>query len=564
MNYRIHAAMLCLAARATCQTSLDPPVLTEFKLGSAVLAGRSIPFPGKAVTYDVAGDDACQEKFPKANEQSDSLRGDFTIRLAKPLGEGKIYVCQTVEGSEAARVSPKYTVSDTNAYWINIEQERPIREGTEKISGSVGEAVKAVRIMVYSPTFAPGPGAEGSAKSFVETDIEVSELGTAFYNKLMHFVEEKGQAPANGREYLARAVECALGDLEQVMDVPVSKGRFESAFKRPIDAGQCIVVRASSEDGKIRSEGPDVEFVHPAFADWGRMRGIFTVGTTLGNSRGATEAAPYIGFYADANAGSHLLQRESARKANNNAAPKMFELKKRTWAFHVFSEARLTQAGRADVTDPAAQTQALFFQFGTYFPLRLAGMDWRHKGRLFSFFVAPVAKYGSLWLKEGVVTRETTREIPADVGRLTGQPVAASSSTSPVVNKGAHPFYGYGARFGFFRYDLIGKVIRNRQVAPELIGYLDLTYGQNSSFRTPFTFSSQTDANQITRTVTGYRTDPRYQMEGRLKLPALPVQIGVDLNVNASRPDRSATEFRFIVAFRVDAARAIGRALGSK
>lgn len=258
-------------------------------------------------------------------------------------------------------------------------------------------------------------------------------------------------------------------------------------------------------------------------------------------------------------------------------AENLLRLNRFGFSLNFFGEGRLTQStnlkadgSSSDGKTPANQAQAGFFQTGLYLPMRKTGMDWRHHGNLYSFFGAPLVKYGAVWLNDGVVIGQKTVKEPDDTGTVTGKTFAGGSTTTPIVAKGAQYFYGMGARFGFMKYTLLGHKALNRQIRHDPIGYIDVTYGQNYALRTPGLGTvvmepltgTPVAAAYRSITTTGSTVDPRISIESRVKLPNLPAFVGMDVNLNRRHPGQSVTEFRFVAGFRVDAAQALGRAFG--
>jgi len=121
----------------------------------------------------------------------------------------------------------------------------------------------------------------------------------------------------------------------------------------------------------------------------------------------------------------------------------------------------------------------------------------------------------------------------------------------------------------------MGKSMRNRQIAPDNIAYVDLTYGQNGVYRrvgppvsaTPVSTEVTADSVRTITTTSASTTThtivPGIGVEGRMKLPHLPAQVGVDMFIHRRNPAAAASlDFRFILGFRVDVAKALGRAFG--
>ena len=282
----------------------------------------------------------------------------------------------------------------------------------------------------------------------------------------------------------------------------------------------------------------------------------------MGQSNGSfAQADPYLSFYTEAAAyNGSLLNKKDVDKLS----PTDFG-----WALHLFSEGRLSQSavvlpGLSDsVKASAEQKQSVWFQLGAYIPLRVAGMDWWKDGHLNTFTFGPLVKYGAAWVDGGVLTKQTVTTYPPELSTLRG-PVAGKSDTSPTHEKQALPFYGTGARFGFYRYELLENVRRNRQLAPELLGYVDYIFGQDRSLQTPFLFSeTKATDNSIGKSVTGYRVEPRHMLETRLKIPNMPVMVGLDASFGNKGSLQSPTVLRFVITTRLDAASAIGKLFGA-
>jgi hypothetical protein len=200
-----------------------------------------------------------------------------------------------------------------------------------------------------------------------------------------------------------------------------------------------------------------------------------------------------------------------------------------------------------------------FFQAGLHVPVSAAGMDWRNDGKLYSFFAGPIAKFGAQAFDTPVVV---SRQVAIDLTK----PATDDARFTVIredLRRGAQPFSGVGLRFGIFAYDVLGGELRHRQIANDLVGYLDVTWGSATGLRS-YTFTRTTNAENTTETVAiDSSQERRLAIEGRLKIPSLPALVGVDLNIRRSDGDQEPNDFRFIVAFRIDAQRALGRIFGN-
>jgi hypothetical protein len=389
--------------------------------------------------------------------------------------------------------------------------------------------------------------------------------------------------PANRQQFLPRKSDqvdktpeieesrCLLGEEIERLDVHVTDDhKWEATPAHGLEYGECIVVQEYAHNAAPGSDSYHTAFIQSSDATWGRVRGTFTAGAAIGQSNGNfTAADPYLSFYIEGDLANHLLRKEGQDH---------IDLSRFGFGFHYFAEGRLNQTAVSlpSVTDPLKastdQRQSLWLQGGIYFPVRFGGWDWTLHGRLHTWTLGPLAKFGASYVSDGVVTKQVDITLPAEPTIFRGT-LDELTKTKMTTTKQSLPFYGGGARLGFYRYDLIGKHSHNGQIAPELLGYVDYIYGQDTALRTPFTFERDVVIDtkvasgvtyNTTRTTTGYRTDQRHMLEGRIKLPYVPFLIGVDASFGTGHPDTVPSVVRFIVATRVDAASAIGKIFPKK
>jgi hypothetical protein len=120
-----------------------------------------------------------------------------------------------------------------------------------------------------------------------------------------------------------------------------------------------------------------------------------------------------------------------------------------------------------------------------------------------------------------------------------------------------------------FEYNMLGNKLRQRQVSNDLIGYFDLTYGRDRGFLSYAIERTTTDGKPADLSApTGLVTitsamQPRWSIEARLKIPFLPALIGVDANIRTNTRVDEPNLLRFVVAFRIDAQKALARVFGS-
>ncbi len=511
----------------------------------------------------------------------------------------------------------------------------PIREGDTVIAGrTLAKSVKRVCVAVFGPAFTGAEAArilsatdhpatqckDAARLTAAKKGQEIKNASIAVHAAKVRLSATKGD---DRQEQMRKLVEAAepfesasnevaeyLGQflMEQEVNVDPNAGTFEFRLDRPLISGAKIVMREVFADieghKRIALVGPEVQTADSVALDFGRVRGVFSIGAVVGQAQDSfAKADPYFSAYFEGNFFSRLLRKGDPKKTALD--PKrpgkyysdLFNNAAFGAALHWFGEARLTQTGSVTAigATPAGlnQAQSAVFLIGMYAPMRIKGFDWVYQGQQFTAFVAPVIKGGVTVLKDGATLGRTTSTATTSV--ISCPPgldcSALSRSTEPKHEflrvKGPAPFSGIGMRMGVMKYELIGKEARNRQLSGDPQMYLDLTFGQDQAYTTPGTISRETSErdNTVTgirtKTVTetqGYTFETRLAAEARVKLPFLPAQLGVDVNMNRKAPLRSLavapdgtkdsitryTDFRFLIAFRIDAMKALGRVFDTK
>src|SRR5262249_88469 len=140
--------------------------------------------------------------------------------------------------------------------------------------------------------------------------------------------------------------------------------------------------------------------------------------------------------------------------------------------------------------------KAAAMQGGVYLPLHFDSTSWQYRGEKHSLFAGPLMKGGF----------QTA--------------VAPNSQLSDRL----HGFYSAGFRLAHYRFE---NAREQRNIAPELISYMDITGGKWDNFNRRL----------------------RLQFEGRLKIPAIPMPFytGFDANLGGG-PD----DLRFLFAVHFD------------
>lgn len=465
----------------------------------------------------------------------------------------------------------------------------PLREGDKEVSGDAGPSVKKVLITVHQGvlpkrlTEDPPPEVE-----------EIRALGRALNQKRDTRSKQSnlGDGLPEQIDLLDQAVAAKWAELlpvSQQAEAEVEGGRFTAKLDRPLTAGEWVTIRQVFPDAAAGKTFAEDELqptrVDSVLLDWGRFRAVFSTGAAVGlGSNSSSDVDPYIGFSADSRIAGNLLDKSAFNRVAcgtdtcDGGPPRPgFVFADTRWGLHTFVDTRLTQAtkatpapategnGAAPATpaNTVAQTvkatpvSSSLFQFGAYVPLSFKGTDWVYQGAQYSFFAGPLFKAGFQTLDDGVPVRFVTTVEGAGEEQTTDEKVTDQ-------RKGLLPFWGFGARFGFQKFDLMGSDYRNRQVSADLIGYLDLAFwGKHAAYRT-YLPGAPVTLDGVTTTVTDSRLDHRIALEARLKIPFTPAFIGVDANMSTDARDREPNDVRFLVGFRVDANKALGKIFGKQ
>jgi len=391
-----------------------------------------------------------------------------------------------------------------------------------------------------------------------------------------------------------------IAEMEVAVDERSHKFKFD--LPRPLDAGSKVLIREVFPNPRgagpeVALAGPDPVIVDSAGVDLGRVRAFFTAGGAVSQSSNSFgKAEPYLAFSADGSVWNYLVTkggspRAGAEKDGNQFLRDLFNDAPLGFSLHLAAGARLTQTGTVTAIGAApsglqaAQSTVLFG--GLYLPVRGRGMDWVHRGIQYSSFLAPLAKAGVTALKDGVLLSRTTTSTaikiePCPIADCSAFTKTTASDPKLAFGRGTATFYGFGFRAGVMKYTVVGNSLRNHQVAPDPIMYVDVTWGEDKAFVTPgpIATTQQADVNarlgtttETTTKVQSFAFGRRLAVEARLKIPYLPAEIGADLNFNKSEPltalagsdsTGNYTDFRFIVGIRLDVAKALATVLGRK
>ncbi|HWQ02848.1 MAG TPA: hypothetical protein VNL38_00065 [Candidatus Nitrosotenuis sp.] len=290
-------------------------------------------------------------------------------------------------------------------------------------------------------------------------------------------------------------------------------GEFEVYLERALQEGQRVVLRPAelTKDNEIRSSGTiaDQAVATSSVTDWGRARATFTSGIILSQQSNQADddqfskAHAYLGFNLDYNWYTRPLFKEDVEKGKAK--------ERRQFLVNTYFDARLTSIAvcaqettsgtGGTVTQPCnpaspAGTQeflrsrkAALIQGGIFFPIVFKSATWTHDGSRNALFIAPIGKAGL----QTITSREEAQ--------------AAGTSAEDTT----FHFLAAGVRLGHYKF----YASANR--APELISYLDILGGTWENFEIP--------------------DDKRLAIEGRIKIPSIPLFFGVDVVFGKGRDD---------------------------
>ncbi len=426
-------------------------------------------------------------------------------------------------------------------------------------------------------------------------------------------------------------------NLRQSVDKPAGATRDDLKVDDNLNAGDwvmaCLVVDTGRGQVLVGGSCSTPKQAASVLLDWGRVRGVFSFGTSIDPDG---EQSAYLDFVLNNRVFGKLLDKnyfcppapltdnQKSRQANNKMvtpARKDCEwltpvslgivLSNSRKELYTFFNARVTNFdvasnGSANGTDSGSDPQAVLsrefsttpvnsalVQFGGYWAIGTKGMDWIHQGNQYSFFFGPMVKSGIQTVSDGAIiqreivsTSTLTRILPSGVtGEMCtidptkcSMTTALTTTTNDTVRKGVQPFWAAGTRLGFFKYDLMGRGLRNRQVSSDLVSYLDIAVGKFNAFRTYDSPVLISEAQKGTTTTmleasTGVSTETtptsstsrissqmnwRMNIEGRVKVPYVPAFVGFDANFRVGDGDQVPNDLRFLVGFRVDANKVLG------
>ena len=615
------------AKSAPYKVPVIPRPTVQIISAQGFFAYNAIPIAFKAtgadaVTFKVCKDIPCLQPLAAWKADSNDLKkGKAEIALPRPLATDEILYLHYQASRPGVADTRSVEPVEIRVEGLDFRLDTTPAEGQQELRGKAASFIKGLVVYVFGGAYAQARIPDQTTLNRMETQGQapsgqVPDGYELLQNQLatrlnVEFAPRSPRSMAKNRVPATQSATRASVPTTDEQDfvanemrdqlftnyASIEKGSFTFTLKQRLDAGQrlmfCAVIE--NEPGLSKHYCDATNYVVQSVAiDYGRLRAYFSAGTVISsgnNSFGKTD--PYLAFNGDLAFWNHLLVKKTTKSTSKTTDPCRANLDcLRNSPFgislHGFLDVRLTQAASDTKSDTAkspavlgpSPQQAGVFLAGLYLPIRFKGMDWVYQGIQYSAYLAPVGKFGVTYLKDGVILRQTSVSRTTTVEDLLRLGLAPAKDTpkpevTPVTATNPLPFYGYGLRLGLMKYDMMGRALSNRQISPDNLAYLEVTYGQNGIYRrvgpgpkvepsSEVTTSNFTKTTVLTETTKkSYTLVPGFNIEGRLKLPHLPAQIGVDVFFHRRLPDQSATaDFRFILGFRVDVAKALGRAFG--
>jgi hypothetical protein len=365
-------------------------------------------------------------------------------------------------------------------------------------------------------------------------------------------------------EALAAADKTSASWVQSGRSTASAEGAFQITLNQPLVAGH--IVRATAFAGDDPSDSTRQIVTDPG--DWGRTRFYFAGGVVMSKEHEEFSQQDFtLAFALDKSwlqRGDVTLPvdeaierdersdtRADTASEHETSGVRPTRSRRRLMAapfralaprqFNTFFDARMTALpvvvaetisaappGSAESAPPASELDRFIgsrkgavVQIGAYAPIYWAASSWIHEGQINSLFIAPVGRFGIQTITESR-TEATT--------------AGTRASTETVLGDDVFHFWSAGIGIGHYR--LSGT----RNQAPELISYLHMTWGTSEAFELAETPGD--DPKQFVRAF----------VEGRLKIPDTPMQIGFDANLGRGKDD-----LRFIFGTRFDLGALIGR-----
>ncbi len=478
-----------------------PALNQQIDPGTPVVSGKLDP-SAKGALIRICVDD----KETTRTKVDDN--GSFAVAIPGPLSSGQTIVAQEITSGDASpetyglRSSP---VAVGTGIQCSVNGQGgsgsaptldPVEVGDKTISGKVDKATSGtVRICVDGKeTAIASLNTDGKFKASLDSALTTGQTVTA-----------QSITPANA------AVAAGAGTPTQATQ-PEIYGPFSSS--------------------EFVGEGSVSAF------DFGRARTYLSFGGIVSQDQAQfSKLSAYLNFNAD-----YTWYLQKYRQKWHWYVPKqfnnLFDARLTTLPVTSCPQAQpgttSTQCSSTNFDTFNTATKAALIQLGVYFPyyFKWSSWQWRQKesdgsdkSHRYALFFAPLAKGGF----------QTLLQPPQSSPTSTTTATPGQSSTATTIN--GQTFFHYiapGARIGLFKFHDEHKT----SLAPDVITYLDITYGKYENFAQP-----------VGASTTKFTHPYRIGMEGRFMVPKMPAFIGFDSN---TRVGNSPGDLRFLVGTTFD------------
>jgi hypothetical protein len=312
-------------------------------------------------------------------------------------------------------------------------------------------------------------------------------------------------------------------------------GTFTAALLYPLVAGERIRLEQAPASPSIGNEPcsgmPGATLLGPpvtvsGVASWGRSRVAVMAGTILSNdnqfqSPSLSQASLFLDVTAEKNWAAGGVNPDCRSAAHPECAWN------RRWLFNTYLETRLTSVPESQQTTPTladatstflVSRKSAILEGGAYLPILMTKWIWQNAPN--ALFVAPIAKLGFI------------------------TPTGSDATAQPVNSQQFYKYYQWGGRLGHYKLPL------DRDDAPELISYVDVTTGRFSNLETLVPVDN---SGGLTRPVQLYRV----AMEGVVQVPATPFVVGFSANLgqgitHTPRLQAANDDLRFFFGVKFD------------
>jgi hypothetical protein len=208
------------------------------------------------------------------------------------------------------------------------------------------------------------------------------------------------------------------------------------------------------------------------------------------------------------------------------------------WGFLINSYflTRLTQTSASNGFTLVNSSNSVHVEGGIYTPFYFPWSRWTYKHNPNALFLAPIAKLGFDSLR-GSATDQLLQSAAVAAGSQTPAQQNYQNAAS-ALSRDIYRMMAFGTRLGVF------TLSPTPHRAPELISYIDFTYGRFDNYFVP-----------VYGSTTGMVHFPwRFDITGRLQIPSTPFYVGLDLN-KGTGPDNLS----IFIGARTDLSNMLGK-----